>query len=332
MKDKIPLLPGESPIPRAPLVKIKEDTHCIPQHYLKFDHSVESVEHLILDIEYSDQYPIFVSTDDDCPYIQVGIIGYDNYRAKSKQQGMKIVYGRKWRVEPQLPTSEIIQTAFLALVKAREHEVRELFRLENEASISSPFSNHQDLPLMAAESKLLAKQVQASNPRDISLWLQQQLDKVTYDLATFNVQQVIDHKQGRWIIDLAIEAHEGTLLPELQSTEITLILNHLSEHELYYTLMDTLLDMSRRHVEENFRYKGFNRFSRSNDVFAIGTLSSITRRRESQEQQDEFAQTFSTTNYETDLTRVPKLGSGPLSSKLRLQLRQFNIADGILPE
>jgi hypothetical protein len=332
MKDKIPLLPGEYPIPKAPLVKIKDDTHCIPQHYLQFDHSVESVEHLVVDIEYSEHYPIFVSADISCIYLQVGIIGYDNYQPKSQQQGRKIVYGRKWRVEPQLPTSEIIQTAFLAILKAREHEVRELFRLVNDESVSSPFSNHHDLPLMANEPQLLKHSVSVEQHKDTHHWLQKQLDNVAYDLATFSVEEVTEYKNGRWIIDIDVKPHSETQLPELYHAEITLFLDHLSTNELYFTLMDALLDMSRRHVEENFKYKGFTRFSRQNDIAAIGQLSSLTRRRESLGYQSEFDQTFIDTNYETDRTRVPKLGNGPLSSKLREQLHRFNITDGILPE
>lgn len=336
MNDKIPLLPGETPIPRAPLVKIKENRHCIPQHYLQFDHSVESVEHLVIDVEYSDNYPIFVSADsanESSIYLQVGIIGFDNYRPKSQQQGRKIVYGRKWRVEPKLPTSEIIQTAFLALLKAREHEVRELFRLKTESSVSTPFSNHHDLPLMATEPQLLTQLGKKGDvPNDVPQWVQQQLDRVVYDSSTFVVDGVLAHRKDSWIIDITVLPGSGTQLPELQDAEITLIVEHLSANELYFTLMDALVDMSRRHVEENFRYKGFNRFSRLNNITAIGHLSSITRRRESQEHFDDFDQTFSATNYETDQTRVPKLGNGPLSSKLREQLRLFNIADGILPE
>ncbi|TDF35498.1 hypothetical protein EYS14_18950 [Alteromonadaceae bacterium M269] len=332
MKSKIPLLPGESPIPEAPFVKIKEDKHCIPQHYLKFDHSVESVERLVLDIDYSVNYPIFVSSDPSSIYLQIGVVGFDNYRAKADQKGMKIVYGRKWRVEPQLPTSEVIQTAFLAILKAREHEVRELFKLEYESYVSTPFSNHHDLPLMAAESDLLVEQQNSAELTDVPAWLQDQLDKLKYDAASFQLLHVEQRYNGQWLIDIEIQPNSETQLPELANAQITLQLDQLTTNELYFDIMDKLLDLSRRHVEENFRYRGFARFSRHNNVALIGKLSSITRKLESERREDEFSRTFSEANYETDQTRVPKLTEGPLADKLRKQLSQLNIADGILPE
>ena len=153
---QISLLPGESPIENAPSVKLDNGGLCIPQHYLRYHHTRQSVERIILDIDYSDRYPVFVCEDDSGLYLQVGIVGYDNYAPRASQSGLKVVYGRKWRVEPQLPTSEIIQTVFLALKKAREHEVRELFRFHHRSGSTTPFNTHHDLPLMSQNADLLA--------------------------------------------------------------------------------------------------------------------------------------------------------------------------------
>jgi hypothetical protein len=125
------------------------------QHYLSYQHSLQSVEQLLLDIDFDPRYPIFVSqADADLSaktgsglYVQVGIVGVDNYKSSDNGQE-KLVYGRKWRVEPQLPSSEIIQTIFLALKKAREHEIRELFRLEHKDKMTTPLNNHHDFPLL----------------------------------------------------------------------------------------------------------------------------------------------------------------------------------------
>lgn len=108
---------GEQALEYAPSVKLKNGKNCIPQHYLRYEHTLESVQNIILNCHFNKSYLIFASSEGDNIYIQIGIIGYDNYISLSKQSQKKIVYGRKWRVEPELPTSEIIQTIFLALKK-----------------------------------------------------------------------------------------------------------------------------------------------------------------------------------------------------------------------
>jgi hypothetical protein len=116
---------GEQPIDNAPFIEVNDNLSCVPQHYLTYSHDRETIEALLAQIDFDERYLLFVDEDGDVPYIQVGIVGYDNYKSEKAQLGKKIVFGRKWRVEPNLPTSEIIQTTFLALKKAAEHELRE---------------------------------------------------------------------------------------------------------------------------------------------------------------------------------------------------------------
>jgi hypothetical protein len=153
MKSQLPLLPGETALPSAPKVLLDDGTNCIPQHYLSYHHTKESVENMVAEISYDPNYLIFVDEDKGGIFIQVGIIGIDNYMNAQSQDSQKIVYGRRWRVEPQLPSSEILQTAFLALMKAREHEVRELIKYNDKNKATTPFSCHHDLPLMAMSGK-----------------------------------------------------------------------------------------------------------------------------------------------------------------------------------
>ena len=127
------LLEGEKALKNAPKTELADGRLCVPQHYLSYQHTLQSVEQLLLNIDFDPRYPIFVSQDgsgnSSSIYIQVGVVGADNSTTSNAENSQdKIVYGREWRIEPQLPTSEIIQTVFLALKKAREHEVRELFR------------------------------------------------------------------------------------------------------------------------------------------------------------------------------------------------------------
>lgn len=149
------LLLGELPIKDAPSVSLPNGTACLPQHYLFFEHDYASVCDLIVNIDYADRYPIFMCEDTTGIYVQIGIVGHDNYKSHTCAH-CKMMYGRKWRIEPRLPISEIVQTTFLALKKAREHEIRELFRLTHaDGGVSTPFNNHHDLPLMATHQALL---------------------------------------------------------------------------------------------------------------------------------------------------------------------------------
>ena len=92
------LLPGETPLKQAPKTRLSNGSECIPQHFLEFNHDMHSIRQILKDIRYCDRYPLFVCKDSGGIYLQVGVIGTDNYQGKNTQP-LKIVYGRKWRVE-----------------------------------------------------------------------------------------------------------------------------------------------------------------------------------------------------------------------------------------
>lgn len=326
------LLPGEAPIHNAPAITLDNGRACIPQHYLQFRHTLESIEKIIVELDYSARYPIFVCRDQGGLYIQIGIVGFDNYaRAAERSSRAKIVYGRKWRVEPELPTSEVIQTVFLALKKAREHEIRELFRVTRQGAYSTPFNNHHDFPLMSQNADLLEHDERKPKGdigfEELALVLQ----NIRYDLASFQLTQLQKHTEGRHLVDLFVKPNKGTELPELQPQSLTLILETLDTNELYYELMDAMIKLSDRHVEENFSYQDYCRFSRRYSVEALGELSKQVRRRESLALNAGFEENFTHANYQTDLTRVPYLGEGLNAKKIRSQLAGFESLEGILP-
>jgi len=70
----------EQPIDNAPTIKLSNGQNCIPQHYLRYKHTLQSVQNIVVNIEYSSRYPIFVCQHDSGIYIQIGIIGVDNYK------------------------------------------------------------------------------------------------------------------------------------------------------------------------------------------------------------------------------------------------------------
>ncbi|MGB3725884.1 MAG: hypothetical protein WA981_08970 [Glaciecola sp.] len=337
----LPLLPGETPLPKAPAVVLDDGTNCIPQHFLSYQHTVASVQDIVAHIEFDDNFVLFVDEDNASIFIQVGIIGKDNYQHVLSQEAQKIVYGRRWRVEPQLPSSEIIQTAFLALIKAREHEVRELFKYSSEYTqqlkaqrkvhTTTPFSCHHDLPLIAMSQ---ATNSSITKPALDLGAMQNSIAKIRYDHASFNIQQLIPLQGQQHLLSFTICPSKLTTLPELINTPNIqhMILDDISEDGLMYGLMDTLLDMSQRYIEEYFTFKGFARFSRQHSIEKISALSAKTRIRESDENNTDFASAFADANYETDTTRVPRIRAGKLGNKIKQQLQTANIKYGILPK
>jgi hypothetical protein len=327
IEPELRLLDGEFPVENAPSIQLGNGELCIPQHYLRYHHSRQSVEKIVLDIDYNDRYLIFVCEDSTGIYIQIGIIGFDNYLTHKSQKSLKVVYGRKWRVEPQLPTSEVIQTTFLALKKAREHEVREVFRLTCGHGFTTPFNNHHDLPLISQNSGLVHPREDENGVK----CLERHLKRIRYDYAALYLKDIEHLANGKWLIDIEIKADSKGQLPEIRDMYFSFLMSDLNVNELYYKLMDEFLSFSDRHVDENFLYMGFARFSRNNSITAIAELSSLLRQRSLHEEHLAFASAFKTATYETDKTRVPKLGEGPLSEKIRSNLARFGQLEGILP-
>lgn len=332
----MPLLPGEKPIPKAPSVVLDDGTNCIPQQYLSYQHTLNSVSEIISLIDFDPKYVLFVDEEQNNIFLQVGIIGKDNYLPKSVQQANKIVYGRRWRVEPQLPSSEIIQTAFLACLKAREHEIRELFKyrndLLNKTAITTPFSCHHDLPLIA-----MSKSTDTSAKR-LPLDLKQIvncLSKLRYDDAIFEYKglQLLASDNEQYILNFVLKPLGKSELYELtKPLNAHIVLNDLCEDTILYGLFDYVLALSNRYVEEHFRFKGYARFSRTQSVAKISNLSAETRIESQNNIDNEFATNFANLNYQTDATRVPKINNNGLERKIKHQLKQFDIQYGILPK
>lgn len=334
------LLAGEKALDNAPTAELTDGRFCIPQHYLSYQHSLQSVEQLLLDIDFDPRYPVFVSqADSDLDtnigiYVQVGIVGADNYKPNDHGQ-KKVVYGRKWRVEPQLPSSEIIQTVFLALKKAREHEIRELFRLEHQGKVTTPFNNHHDLPLLTnSRERLQPAQNKILLPAQalFNIEIEKFLKSIHYNGCQFELLSFILRPTGEYLIELYILPSESNLLTELKAVKyISLILATLDINYFAHQLMQQLIQLSDRYIDENFYYRGFNRFSWKNDIKVIAQLSTEVRQLHKSVDSEGFNQHWQQSNYETDQSRIPVVSSGPLWSKLQNQLKPFSPIENTLP-
>ena len=317
---------GESAIENAPRLTLRNGQSCIPQHYLQYDHNRETVEALIADVEFCDRYPIFVSEDAGGIFLQIGVIGYDNYKSVSKQMAPKIVFGRKWRVEPNLPTSEIIQTVFLALKKAGEHEIRELFTLSVNGKTTTPFNNHHDLPLMARNRDILENTIQEAST------IQNVLKAIKFDGGQFNLEDMEVLRNGLNVITLSYAAKHPKAHEALKQNIIVLLLQDLTKNTLYHALIAEIIAISDRHVDETFKYKGFARFSRDVSAISISELSADLRQDPETLLSDDgercsFAMNFETERYDTDVTRVPQLTNSPYSKKLHDRLSAMKLSN-----
>lgn len=334
------LLDGELAIEGAPKTALDDGRFCIPQHYLSYQHTLQSVEQLLLDIDFDPRYPVFVSQDNSSDkssgiYIQVGVVGTDNYKNSNTENSQdKIVYGRKWRIEPQLPTSEIIQTVFLALKKAREHEVRELFRLNYQGKITTPFNNHHDLPLLAnsrnrLQTNKVDQTVQTLKARKI---IEDALDVISYAEIKFELIDLLLRPTGEYLVDLKVKNNNDRVLDELANIEfISFFISKLDVNYFFHQLMQQLILLSDRHVDETFTYRGFNRFSWNNNIEAIAQLSCEVRQLHKSADAQSFTQNWQLNNYETDRSRIPVVSSGPLWSKLESQLNSFSPNQSTMP-
>lgn len=317
---------GESAIKNAPRLTLRNGRSCIPQHYLQYSHTRKSVERLISDVDFCERYPIFVSEDSGGVVLQIGIIGYDNYKSAARQAELKIVFGRKWRVEPNLPSSEIIQTAFLAIKKAREHEIRELLTLKIESKNTTPFNNHHDLPLMARNSDILEKPA-----LDISS-LCMALQAVKFDRGLFDI---LDHevlRNGLTALTLRFVPKTARSHEEFTTDPIVLLLKSLTPNALYHALISEMIAISDRFVDEAFYYRGFARFSRDNDATAIAQLSADVRQNpetllEGSGKACNFVKGFDAERYDTDMTRIPQLTQSPYGQKLHDRLSAMELSN-----
>jgi len=308
-------------MPFAPNVELSNGKLYIPQHYLQYQQTTETISELLASIEFESNILLFAGEDSRSMYIQVGMVGRENYDRAHTIRAQKLVYGRKWRIDNDTPTSEVIQTAFLAIQKAREHEVRELLTICDPLSgkTSAPFSSHIDLPLMTSNPELVCAAMDDTH-RNQPTNLNSFVRGIKFGQREVRVMDTMFRKNGTTIIDLRLGSApiarqaEGDL-SEYENLDFSIKLNKRSKVEFLYELIAELINISNRHVEEKFTYKGFARFSRNIDPVRIAQLSISTRPYARDASNIKFNKVFKATNYSVDASRAPSIGLGKLAEK-----------------
>jgi hypothetical protein len=257
--------------------------------------------------------------------LQVGVIGHDTYD-RARDRPLRIVYGRKWRIESYTPTSEVIQTALLAIKKACEHEVRELLTFHDASGRrATPFSTHGDLPLMAHYPELVSGEAQPQQE------LHQWLAALRFDGRAIRLVEMLVRRNGSVMLGLVLA--DGEAGPSRRygfgQTELTVVLPALERSVLLHEIMGALIQHSDRLVDEQFRYRGLARFSRALDPWRIAQLSIATRTRGPAH--EAFEPLRQQANYEVDQRRVPSLGAGRLAEQNRQRLLGAGPLGGYMP-
>jgi hypothetical protein len=72
--------------------------------------------------------------------------------------------GRKWRLSPHMTKGEIVQTAFLAVMTAMEHEIREQFTYRG-VSVFDPHYDIDRLVELRRDPTSIAERAQRQGPR-----------------------------------------------------------------------------------------------------------------------------------------------------------------------
>jgi hypothetical protein len=70
-----------------------------------------------------------VGVDGSRCYLQIGFVATDY--SDPERGKVNVWKGRKWLLSPHMTRSEVVQTAFLAVITAVEHEAREAFHYRN---------------------------------------------------------------------------------------------------------------------------------------------------------------------------------------------------------
>ena len=326
---------GEEPLPFAPQIRLDRGPSVVPQQYLNVERNINNIEAILERIEFSEDYLLFAHQENGVLSIQVGILGCENYPF-SEQQAIetKIVYGRRWLIEPTTPTSEVVQTALLAIKKAREHELREnVLLLLNDQHKTTPFNSHMDLPLMKSNPSYFyadSDHNHSNNENDVRLRTQTVLESVKIKSFEIQLDSVRILNEEKSLIELSISATEQNVhFPELINQRVAIICDDFNESVFLYELMNELIKRSDRYIEEHFTFDGFARFSHNVCPQKLAEFSYQTRNIKNKDPR--FYQHFRQMSYDVDASKAPFYASGALGEKQREMIKNGKVTGGYLP-
>ena len=234
-----------------------------------------------------------------------------------------------------MPNPEIVQTVFLAVQKAKEHEVRELllYKPSNRKSFATPFSCHQDIDLLKRVSDTQSNRYQDSYVNDETSAIEA-FKHLQFAGRPFLVKNVIPLPGKRLLVDAALDltkARSEPLPEEFTEAMFSVIVDTDVNNSLFYRLIEFCIAKSNQHIAETFYYKRFNRFSENLSPELVANVSLNSRPYTQQMKDLAFTQVFKTENAKVDGGRVPAMGVAPLKKVNLDKLQKESVLHGFLP-
>jgi hypothetical protein len=319
---------GETPLAYAPTIRLANGEEVVPQQYMNVDRTLNNLANVLTHIAVPKGYQLFAGQDDSCLFVIVGVVGKENYPGSAEiAQRDKMVYGRRWLIEPTTPTSEIVQTSMLAIKKVREHEVRELLTVSIDGGRrrTTPFNCHLDLPLLVGNQAALYGSRARVNSSALSV--EAQLKALTFAGYKFEINQQVT-LGDKQLYELMLVG-KSTHFPELANSTIALVCEHPSQQDLLHQLIAALILSSDRYVEEHFAFKGFKRFSHNVDPIGLAKFSYETRNVETTDPR--FDRGFEAMSYDVDASKAPVYNNGELGRQQRALVSSYDNLGGYLP-
>ena len=311
---------GEVALPFAPSVKMQNGETVVPQQYLDVVRTLENLEAVLARLSVPEHFQLFAGQEGPVLFLIVAIVGKENYpQTADLADQSKIVYGRRWLIEKTTPTSEVVQTALLAIKKIREHELREKVTLtiNQGTNVTTPFNNHLDLPLFVGNADNFLAQHQISI---IEQCKHIKLDGLTIQLKSEHL--IAD----QMLLELELVG-EADHFQDLRNTTVVLAIT--DPQEFPHALMQALISLSDRMIEESFAFEGCPRFSRRYDIYELARFSYETRNIKSDDPRFESA--FKDMSYRVDAAKAPQISVNKLGEQQREFIRNYPSLGGYLP-
>lgn len=268
--------PGTSAMAGAPVAPLADGSQVVPGQYRQFRLTEQEAQQIVARIELPPGLIAFVGQDppDGGPYVQIGVLGPDNYGRRDLNPD-KLVYGRRWRIEPALPDYELMQTVFAAARDALDHETREMFSIEGR----TPFSGHLDATALAA----MLKTGTVSAPQDSELksleQVQTLLDRTRFAGQKLRVLET-EHRARTGTLAVVFELvpqKSSRPLPGFDGKVFEARAEGAQASDVLHAVNEEFRRAALRHLEEHFRLDGIPRFSREIHPELLGEISFRTR-------------------------------------------------------
>lgn len=333
---------GEFSLPEAPAVTVFDRIEAIPQQFFRVQRDLTHLENLVRQISVPFGFILFVGKLSSGFYLQVGIVGEENYpnsvvsaySASQTEQTTnddyaKLVYGRRWLIEESTPSSEVLQTALLAVQKAREHELREKLAVTFSADgkRGTPFNSHQDAPLM----RHVKRELLMSLPEPIET----QVARLSFDGIPFSVTQSTEISATLTAVQLTFDVPDTQRanfikrFPEFEDRSLLVIHDPTQRNQFIHRAIEAMLTRSQRYASEMVTFSGHPRFSTHINAVNLARFSYQTRR--PSHVSAEFLRHFKAMSQKVDSDKVPSINANDLGKQQRDSLDAYGVRLGFLP-